>query len=250
MNPLSDSEAQQEFIASSSTNMQRMTLVGHLGELRRRLIISVMAIAAGTLGAYTVVEDLMRFVVAPAGKLYFMSPAEGFFAYLKLAVIAGFMVALPVVLWQVWRFVATALTSGEKRWGLLLVPGSVILFFFGVLFAFLLVWPAAVKFFLGFGNDSLTPMISLGQYLSFLLSFILPFGVIFNLPLLLLALAKMGFVSSASLAKQRKMMIVGAFIVGGIITPTPDILSQTMMAMPIILFYEASIWAVKLLLRK
>lgn len=250
MNPLSDSEAQQEFIASSSTNMQRMTLVGHLGELRRRLIISVMAIAAGTLGAYTVVEDLMRFVVAPAGKLYFMSPAEGFFAYLKLAVIAGFMVALPVVLWQVWRFVAPALTSGEKRWGLLLVPGSVILFFFGVLFAFLLVWPAAVKFFLGFGNDSLTPMISLGQYLSFLLSFILPFGVIFNLPLLLLALAKMGFVSSASLAKQRKMMIVGAFIVGGIITPTPDILSQTMMAMPIILFYEASIWAVKLLLRK
>ena len=250
MNPLSDSEAQQEFIASSSTNMQRMTLVGHLGELRRRLIISVMAIAAGTLGAYTVVEDLMRFVVAPAGKLYFMSPAEGFFAYLKLAVIAGFMVALPVVLWQVWRFVAPALTSGEKRWGLLLVPGSVILFFFGVLFAFLLVWPAAVKFFLGFGNDSLTPMISLGQYLSFLLSFILPFGVIFNLPLLLLALAKMGFVSSSSLAKQRKMMIVGAFIVGGIITPTPDILSQTMMAMPIILFYEASIWAVKLLLRK
>ena len=250
MNPLSDSEAQQEFIASSSTNMQRMTLVGHLGELRRRLIISVMAIAAGTLGAYTVVEDLMRFVVAPAGKLYFMSPAEGFFAYLKLAVVAGFMVALPVVLWQVWRFVAPALTSGEKRWGLLLVPGSVILFFFGVLFAFLLVWPAAVKFFLGFGNDSLTPMISLGQYLSFLLSFILPFGVIFNLPLLLLALAKMGFVSSASLAKQRKMMIVGAFIVGGIITPTPDILSQTMMAMPIILFYEASIWAVKLLLRK
>ena len=250
MNPLSDSEAQQEFIASSSTNMQRMTLVGHLGELRRRLIISVMAIAAGTLGAYTVVEDLMRFVVAPAGKLYFMSPAEGFFAYLKLAVIAGFMVALPVVLWQVWRFVAPALTSGEKRWGLLLVPGSVILFFFGVLFAFLLVWPAAVKFFLGFGNDSLTPMISLGQYLSFLLSFILPFGVIFNLPLLLLALAKMGFVSSASLAKQRKMMIVGAFIVGGIITPTPDIFSQTMMAIPILLLYEASIWAVRLLLGK
>lgn len=248
MNPLNDLGVRQEVIAPSSTSMQQMTLVGHLGELRRRLIISVMAIAAGTLGAYTVVEDLLRFVVAPAGKLYFMSPAEGFFAYLKIAVVAGFMVALPVVLWQVWRFVAPALTSSEKRWGLLLVPGFAILFFLGVLFAFVLVWPAAVKFFLGFGNESLMPMISLGQYLSFLLSFILPFGVIFNLPLLLLALAKMGIISSAFLAKHRKMMIVGAFIVGGIITPTPDVLTQTMMAMPIILFYEASIWAMKLLL--
>ena len=248
MNPLSDLGARQEVIAPSSTSIQQMTLVGHLGELRRRLTISVMAIAAGTLGAYTVVEDLMRFVVAPAGKLYFMSPAEGFFAYLKIAVVAGFMVALPVVLWQVWRFVAPALTSSEKRWGLLLVPGSAILFFLGVLFAFVLVWPAAVKFFLGFGNESLMPMISLGQYLSFLLSFILPFGVIFNLPLLLLALAKMGIISSAVLAKHRKMMILGAFIVGGIITPTPDVLTQTMMAMPIILFYETSIWTMKLLL--
>ena len=248
MNPLSDVDSRQVLVVPSSTNVQQMTLVGHLDELRRRLIISVMAIAAGTLGAYTLVEDLMRFVVAPAGKLYFMSPAEGFFAYLKVAVVAGFMVALPVVLLQIWRFVAPALTSSEKRWGFLLVPGSVILFFFGVLFAFLFVWPAAVKFFLGFGNESLTPMISLGQYLSFLLSFILPFGVIFNLPLLLLVLAKMGMISSAVLAKHRKMMIVGAFIVGGIITPTPDIFTQTMMAVPIILFYEASIWAMKFLL--
>ena len=248
MNPLSDLGARQEVIAPSSTSTQHMTLVGHLDELRRRLIISVVAIAAGTLGAYTVVEELMRFLVAPAGKLYFMSPAEGFFAYLKIAIVAGFMVALPVVLWQIWRFVAPALTSGEKRWGLLLVPGSVILFFSGVLFAFLLVWPAAVKFFLGFGNESLMPMISLGQYLSFLLSFILPFGVIFNLPLLLLALAKMGIINSAVLAKHRKMMILGAFVVGGIITPTPDVLTQTMMALPIILFYEASIWTMKLLL--
>ena len=92
------------------------------------------------------------------------------------------------------------------------------------------------------------PMISLGQYLSFLLSFLLPFGVIFNLPLLLLVLAKMGMISSAVLAKQRKMMFVAAFIIGGIITPTPDVFTQTMMAVPIILLYEASIWAMKLLL--
>ena len=231
-------------------NAREMTLVGHLGELRRRIIVSVVSVVVGALAAYYYIDELMRVVTAPAGKLYFMSPAEGFFAYLKLAVFAGFMLALPVVLWQVWAFVAPALTSGEKKWAIIMVPGAALLFFTGVAFAYLLVWPAAVKFFLGFGSESLQPMLSLGQYLSFLLSFILPFGIIFNLPLALLVLAKMGIISSNFLAKQRRMMILVAFIVGGIITPTPDIFTQTMMAIPIILLYEASIWAVKILLRK
>ena len=230
--------------------LREMTLVGHLGELRRRIVISVIALVAGTLVAYFFVDELMKFVTDPAGKLYFMSPAEGFFSYLKLAVFAGFLLALPVVLWQVWAFVAPALTSGEKRWAIIMVPGSVLLFFSGVAFAYLLVWPAAIKFFLGFGSESLQPMLSLGQYLSFLISFILPFGIIFNLPLGLLIAAKMGIISSAFLAKQRRIMVVVAFIAGGIITPTPDIFSQTMMAIPIILLYEASIWAVRILLRK
>ena len=230
--------------------LREMTLVGHLGELRRRIIISVLAIVVGTIVAYAYVDELMKFVTAPAGKLYFMSPAEGFLAYLKLAVFAGFMLALPIVFGQVWAFVAPALTSGEKKWAIIMVPGSVILFFSGEVFAYFLVWPATVKFFLGFGSESLQPMLSLGQYLSFLLSFILPFGIIFNLPLGLLVLAKMGIISSTFLAKQRRMMILVAFIAGGIITPTPDIFSQTMMAIPIFVLYEASIWAVKFLLGK
>lgn len=229
---------------------REMTLIGHLSELRQRIIVAVVAIVIGTLVAYFYVDELMRFVTAPAGKLYFMSPAEGFFAYLKLAVFAGFMLALPVVLWEIWAFVAPALTTHEKQWAVIMVPGAALLFFIGEAFAYLLVWPAAVKFFLGFGSESLQPMLSLGQYLSFLLSFILPFGVIFNLPLLLLVLAKIGIISSGFLAKQRRIMILLAFIIGGIITPTPDIFTQTMMAIPIILLYEASIWAVKILLRK
>lgn len=233
-----------------NTKLREMTLVGHLGELRRRIVISVIALVVGTIVAYVYVDELMKFVTGPAGKLYFMSPAEGFFAYLKLAVFVGFMLALPVVLWQVWAFVAPALTPGEKRWAIIMVPGSVLLFFIGVAFAYFLVWPATIKFFLGFGSESLQPMLSLGQYLSFMLSFILPFGIIFNLPLGLLVLAKMGIISSAFLAKQRRVMILVAFIAGGIITPTPDIFSQTMMAIPIIFLYEASIWAVKILLRK
>ena len=239
-----------EIEEKTQDNPAEMTLVGHLSELRQRIVWSVVALVVGTLGSYYYIEELMRFVTAPAGKLYFMAPAEGFFAYLKLAVFAGFLLALPVILWQVWLFVAPALTYKEKKWALIMVPGSTILFFIGIAFAYLVVWPSAVKFFLGFGSESLQPMLSLGQYLSFLLSFILPFGIIFNLPLALLVLAKMGIISSKFLAKQRKIMIVVSFIVGGIITPTPDIFSQTMMAIPILLLYEASIWAVRLLLGK
>ena len=227
-----------------------MTLVGHLGELRIRIVISVIAIALGTIGAYYFIDELMAFVTAPAGKLYFMSPAEGFFSYLKLAIFFGLMLALPIVIWQVWLFVAPALTAGEKKWAIIMVPGSVTLFFTGIAFAYLLVWPAAIKFFLGFGTETLLPMLSLGQYLSFLISFILPFGIIFNLPLGLLVLAKLGIISSTLLAKYRKVMIVVSFVIGGIITPTPDIFSQTMMAVPILLLYEASIWSVKILLGK
>ena len=208
------------------------------------------ALIAGTLVAYFYVDELMSFVTTPAGKLYFMAPAEGFFAYLKLAVFAGFLLALPVILWQLWLFVAPALTQKEKKWALIMVPGSTILFFTGVAFAYLFVWPSAVKFFLGFGSENLQPMLSLGQYLSFLISFILPFGVIFNLPLALLVLAKIGIISSKFLAKQRRVMIVVAFIIGGIITPTPDVFSQTMIAIPILVLYEASIWAVRILLGK
>lgn len=227
-----------------------MTLVGHLGELRTRIVISVIAIVLGTILAYYFIDPLMAFVTAPAGKLYFMSPAEGFFSYLKLAVFSGLMLALPVVIWQVWLFVSPALTSSEKKWALIMAPGSVALFFSGVAFAYLLVWPAAIKFFLGFGTETLLPMLSLGQYLSFLISFVLPFGIIFNLPLGLLILAKLGVISSAFLAKYRKVMVVASFVIGGIITPTPDIFSQTMMAVPIMLLYEASIWAVRILLGK
>ncbi len=233
-----------------SENPAEMTLVGHLSELRQRIVWSVAALIVGTLAAYFYIDELMRFVTAPAGKLYFMAPAEGFFAYLKLAVFAGFLIALPIILWQLWLFIAPALTGKEKKWALIMVPGSTILFFTGVAFAYLFVWPSAVKFFLGFGSESLQPMLSLGQYLSFLISFILPFGVIFNLPLALLVLAKIGIISSKFLAKQRRVMIVVAFIIGGIITPTPDIFSQTMMAIPILVLYEASIWAVRILLGK
>ena len=227
-----------------------MSVVDHLQELRRRLIVVIVAVAAASLICYYFVDDLMKWIIQPAGKLYYLNPAEAFFAYMKLAVFAGFLLALPVVLYQVWAFTVPALTRSEKRLGMILIPCSVLLFFIGLAFAYFLVLPMALKFFMGFATDSLQPLFSMGQYLSFVLSMLLPFGFVFELPLLLLVLAKLGVISSDFLAGKRKLALLLAFVAGGVISPTPDLFGQIMIALPLLLLYEGSIWMVKMVLKK
>ena len=227
-----------------------MSVVDHLQELRRRLIIASLSIGAASLACFYFVEDLMRLITRPAGKLYYLNPAEGFFAYMKMAVFGGFLLALPVVLYQAWVFIVPALTRSERKLAVIVVPASVVLFFIGVGFSYFLVLPVALKFFMGFASDSLQPMISLGQYLSFVLSILLPFGFVFELPLIVLVLAKLGVISSEFLASKRKIALLLAFIIGGVVSPTPDIFGQVMLAVPLLLLYESSIWLVKSILKK
>ncbi|MCX7779511.1 MAG: twin-arginine translocase subunit TatC [Negativicutes bacterium] len=222
-----------------------MSLVDHLQELRARIIKAAIAVGIGFIISYFYAEQLIQFITAPAGKLYYMSPAEGFFSYLKIAFVTGILGALPVILYQIWAFLVPALTANERTALVILVPSSVILFFAGLLFSYFLVLPAALKFFIGFASDNLQPLLSLGQYLSFIISFLLPFGIIFELPLFLVVLAKVGLISSAFLAGKRKMVVVLSFVVGAVISPTPDVFSQTMIAIPLLLLYEASILVLK-----
>lgn len=228
----------------------QMSLVEHLTELRSRLLKSIIAVVIGSTAAYCYVGEIVNFIAAPAGKLYYMNPAEAFFAYMKVALFVGFLLALPVVLYQAWQFIMPALEAKERLIAFLLLPASLVLFFGGVLFAYFMVLPAAITFFIGFSTDNLQPMFSLGQYLSFVLSFILPFGFVFELPLFILVLAKVGLIGSEFLTKRRKHVIVLSFVVGAVVSPTPDIFSQTMMAVPMILLYEVSILIVKYLLKK
>lgn len=227
-----------------------MSLVDHLQELRQRIIKAVIAIGIGFTISYFYAEQLINFVTAPAGKLYYMSPAEGFFSYLKISFVVGVLGALPVILYQIWAFLVPALTTNERTALVILVPSSVILFFTGLFFSYFLVLPAALKFFIGFTTDNLQPLLSLGQYLSFIISFLLPFGIIFELPLFLVVLAKVGLISSAFLISKRKMVIVLSFVVGAVISPTPDVFSQTMIAIPLLVLYEASILVLKHLMNK
>ncbi len=227
-----------------------MSLVDHLTELRKRLIRMILSITLGTGVAYFFLDEIMHHLMKPAGKLYYMQPAEAFFVYLKVCIFAGFLLAVPIVFYQGWKFLLPALTKHERRVMGIVLPSSVLLFFGGITFSFLFVLPAGIKFFMGFGNEDLAPMFSIDKYISFVIAFVLPFGVIFELPLVIVILAKLGFVSSALLRKYRKIVIFAAFVIGAVISPTPDVFSQSMIAIPMFLLYEASIIIVRFVLRK
>ena len=209
-----------------------MSVVDHLSELRTRLVIAIVAIIIGTLGAYYYVEDILQ--------LYYTKPTEAFFTYMKISLVAGCIVSSPVWFYQIWAFIVPALSKGEKRVTFMVVPTAVVLFVVGVLFSYYLVLPMAIQFFIGFGTDELQPLFSIGQYIDFVIAFILPFGITFELPLILIALGILGILSSDRLREYRKMFILLAFIIGAAISPTPDMLSQTMIAGPMILLYEIS----------
>ena len=227
-----------------------MSLIDHLQELRKRLIIAIAAVVICSTACYFWSQELIHLITAPAGKLYYMNPAEAFFTYLKVSFFAGFLLALPIIMYQMWAFIVPALTKQERKVSSVLVPSSVLLFFVGLAFSYFLVLPAGIRFFVGFASEDLQPLFSVGQYLSFVISFLLPFGVIFELPLFLFVLAKMGIISSDYLIRKRKLMLVMSFVIGAVISPTPDVFSQTMVAVPLLVLYEISILVVKHILRK
>lgn len=216
----------------------------HLQEFRKRLIICLVVIAIAALACYNYVDDIIALLSGPAGKLYFMNPSEVFFTYMEIALYAGILFTLPVLLYEVWAFVAPALWPEERRAVLVILPTAVILFYVGLVFAYYLVIPAAVTFFMGFATQTLQPMFSLESYLSFILALTLPFGFIFELPLIVVFLAKIGLVTGDFLKGKRKILIVIAFIFAAVISPTTDIFTQTMIAVPLIVLYEISLFIV------
>lgn len=228
----------------------KMSLIAHLTELRSRLIKSLLAIGVGSCISYFFIEQIMHYLTLNVDKLYYMKPGEAFFTYIKIDIATGFLIALPVVFYQAWRFFLPALTSNERIILGILVPSSVILFFVGLAFSFFLVLPVALKFFIGFGDENLQAMFSFGNYFDFVVMFILPFGFIFELPLVIIVLGKIGLLSSEWLKKYRRIVIFLSFVIGAIVTPTPDIFTQSMIAFPMILLYETGYLVLKYILRK
>ena len=223
----------------------QMTIFSHLGELRRRIIISMVAILVGAIVVFTVFDGLMGFLVEPyrdiTGKsLIFTGAGEAFSTRLKVATYGGFMLALPVVLWQLWRFVTPALYTREKKYAIPFVIASIIFFFIGTGVAWY-TFPRALDFLLHIGGDELEPFLAAGSYISLLSIMLLAFGLAFEFPVLIVFLLLARVISVAQLRRWRRYAIVGIVIFAAIITPSQDPYSLLLMAGPLYLFYEAAI---------
>lgn len=223
-----------------------MSIIEHLEALRRALIVSLVSLIPGGILGWYIRKDILGMLTAPITrmhyKLVYITATEAFTTELKIAICAGIAIASPVIAYQLWKFVLPALHAHEKRYILIFVPVSVVLFIGGVIFGYYTVFRYGVEFLLGFGGENLIPMLSLGKYLSFSLWFLLPFGLIFELPLIILMLVRLGILSPQSLRAKRKWVLLAAFVTSAVLTPTTDMLSQTIMGLAVYMLYEISIW--------
>src|SRR5262245_9251337 len=223
----------------------QMSFMEHLGELRIRIVRSLLALLVGLGIAFPfaprVIEFLARPVKATGNKLVFITPTEAFWTQMKVALICGLFLASPGILWQVWRFVAPGLYGHEKKYAAPFVIIGSALFIGGGAFALLVIIPFALPVLLGFGGPDLVPMLTIGAYFDFILKFTLAFGAIFEVPLAITLAARLGVVTPAMLARNRKYAIFGCAVAAAILTPTGDAFNMALMAGPLIILYEIGI---------
>lgn len=222
-----------------------LPLSEHLRELRACLLKSIAALLGGSLISLYFIQDIVSLLTAAAGNLYYMRPAEAFLIYMKLTIFCGLLLSLPIILHQLYSFISPALTARERSFLLLALPVMLLSGCTGMLFAYFFVFPRGLAFFLGFAGDRITPLLSLESYLGFMLMLVTPFAFIFNIPIAVLLLGRCGLISPVLLARYRKHVILGGFILAAVITPTPDIIIQCLLAIPIAILYEVSIICLK-----
>ncbi len=226
-----------------------MPFLDHLEELRWRALWSLIALAVGAVVGFTLVTrfDVLHLLILPVlpyldgDKLRYLSPADPFFLTLKLGLTVGGLLASPVVIYQVWAFLAPALRRDERR---AIVPAfylGLVLFAGGVALGYYAALPATLRFMMGFQRESLSPMITAGPYLGFVMKMLLAFGAVFELPVIILVLAVVGLVDSRMLRRQRRFAIVLSTVVAAIITPGDMIVLTVFIMVPLILLYELSI---------
>ena len=218
------------------------------------MIIVLIVVGLSSIFCFFLSDQLLEFVVAPIKKsidsLYFLTPHEAFMTKMKLSLVTGVVLGLPVIFYQLWKFVSPGLYPSEKKKVFPLVLISTLLFLFGVAFAYYAIIPFALNFFLNFKTESLVPLISIGSYISFFLSLVLIFGVIFELPVVLVGLITLGVIKTQFLMAQRKAAVVVIFILAAVLTPTVDLVTQFLLAFPLWALFELSIWVGKRIERK
>jgi sec-independent protein translocase protein TatC len=233
-----------------SEKMASMSFLDHLEELRRRIIWSLVFISGGFFVCWYYAERIYGYMQAPimealrnhhlAEKLVYLNPTEPFNMYLKVGFIGGVFLASPLVLYQVWAFIAPGLYRHEKRYVMPFMFSTVGLFIAGGVFGYKMVYPAALDFLIGYGAQ-FQPMITIGEYTDLFLTIIIGLGIIFEMPILVFFLALMGVVSAGWMWRNLRYSILVIFIIAAIVTPTTDILNMCLFAAPMVVLYVLSI---------
>ncbi|MBU3958248.1 MAG: twin-arginine translocase subunit TatC [Candidatus Omnitrophica bacterium] len=223
-----------------------LTLVEHLDELRKRIIICLVVLGITTAASFPFASHILKVIKIPAAgvitRLVFFSPQEGFLIYMRIAFLCAWVVSLPVILYQLWLFISPAIEKRLKRYSAYFILFCFVAFILGGLFAYFILIPPALRFLLSFAKGELQPVISANRYISFTTGLILGCGLVFQMPVLSFILAKLRIINSRILRKKYKYAVLIIFILAAIITPTSDIFNMLILALPMLCLYEVSIW--------
>ena len=220
---------------------ERQPFLVHLEELRWRLLRSFLWIGLGGVVAWRAAPQILGILIRPAGRVVFLSPTEPFLVHLKAAFLGGLVLSCPLLAWEVWGFFRPALPVRGRGWVLAFLPASAGLFLAGAWFGWKWLLPAALKILLSFGGEVMTPMLTVGSVVGFACWLIAGCGLIFQLPLAVFFLAVAGLVRPAMLLRHWRLAVVGILITAAVLTPTPDILTQLLLAGPLAALYAVSI---------
>lgn len=228
----------------------------HFEELRRRFLFSFWAFLAATIVSYFFSSQLLNLLTQPLKtydpqvSLFFQKPYEAFLTHIKIACTAGFVISCPVIFSQAWSFLTPGLYDREKKMILPLILTTTALFLFGVWFGYRWVIPWGIHFLLSYQTEMMKPLLGVGPYFSFLISMLLAFGILFDFPVVIIGLVKLGIVETQTLASMRKGIILTIFIVAAVLTPSPDPVSQLLLAIPLWILFELSLLIAGVIERK
>ncbi len=222
---------------------KEMPLVQHLTDLRRCILKAILSCFVGAVIVFMYADKVYYYMTEPLGvtELVYIAPAEGFLTFLRLAIYGGMILASPVILFQLLKFVLPGLYQAEKRILLLLIPAAILLMLGGLAFGYFVLLPIGLQYLLNFDTLQLKPMLSVQRYISFITNIMIVMALLFQLPLLTIGLVKLRVITPDFLRKHRKYAIVLSVVVGAVLTP-PDVITQLLLAGPLLLLYEVSVW--------
>lgn len=227
---------------------KQASFIDHLEELRRRILWSIAAVALFTAAGFFIAKKFLNVIIerAALGTTYFFAPTEAFTAQIKAAVFLGVVVSFPFLLYQSWAFIGPGLTRAERRISLSYMGSGIVLFAMGILFGYYILIPYGLKFLLSFGSETIQPMINIGRYMNFFLWCLLGSGLLFQLPLMLFFLMRLGVVDVETISRHRAEAVIAVLILCAVVTPTGDFFTLLLLSIPLLLLFELSILIARL----